>query len=179
MIGTKVMLSKPCPHNTKSLLWVARAQLQHTAVYAHIYRRHFLNVCYFMTARIKFTLPCYFPVTQYHEVFLNSSQTNCIFAALNYLASSLYSFIYQFFILFYEYSSQYTSLSDSTRQHPFTVTTDCIFLCFLSFTGLPLHMRILYFLWDFMSNILDMQVNPCIRVRSPFSICSSADSLFK
>lgn len=134
------MLSKPCPHNTKSFSWVARAQLQHAALYAHIYRRHFLNVCYFMTARIKFTLPCHLPVTQYHEVFLNPSQTNCISAALNYLAASLYFFIYHFFILFYKYSpSTHHCVIPLTSLH----SDYCIFL---SFTGLPLHMKILYFL---------------------------------
>lgn len=144
VIGKELMFTEPCPHSTKSLSWVTRAQSEHAAVYAYTYRCCFLNVCYFTTVRIKFTLPCYFPVTQYHEVFLNSLQTNCIFAALNNLASSSYFFIYAVFHLLLRIQSQYTSLCDSTR-HPSIVKIICIFLCFLCLTNLPLHAIILYF----------------------------------
>ena len=113
-------------------------------VYLYTHRCCFLNVCYFTTLRIKFTLLCYFPVTQHHEIFLNSVQTNCIFAALNYLVSSAYFIIYPDFHLILWIYSQYTLLCDSTR-HPSTVKTGHIFLCFLSFTNLLLHMRILSF----------------------------------
>lgn len=113
-IGTEPMFSEPCPHDTKSLSWVARAQPEHS-VYLYTHWCCFLNVCYFTTVRIKFTLPCYFLVSQYHEIFLNSLQTNCIFAVLNYLVSSACFIIYPVFHLILSIESWYTSLCDSTR----------------------------------------------------------------
>lgn len=114
------------------------------SVYVCTHRCCFLCAWYVTTVRIEFTLPCYFSVTQYHEMFLNSLQTNCIFAALNYLVISTYFIIYWGFhpILWIQF--QYMSLCDSTKLRS-AVKTGHIFLCFLPFTNLPLLMRILSF----------------------------------
>lgn len=141
-------------------------------VYANTRRCCFLAV-YFTTVRIKFTLPCYFSVTSYHETFLNSLLMTCIFAALKYLVSSVYFIIYCFSSYFMNTVPVYIAV-----WLPSTVKTGSMVFCFLCFTSLLLRIRIYLFGYKTSSKIFWI-CKWTVSVRSPFSICSPSDDLQK